>query len=116
MILSDDDPGWLPADLVAGELQGVDFPLPDDVEQKRAAVVAFVERNRRDLFAAGGLFVPTDDVVAGALMLVGRLHARKGSPQGLASFGEFGASAVLRIDPDVERLLGIGRAGKPVAL
>lgn len=109
---------WLTPAAVVAMLPGTqlvgDGQLPADVELLRLAAAAYVEPKRRDL-VVGGVFTPTADVLIGAALLVSRLNARKGSPQGLASFGEFGPAAVLRVDPDVERLLGIGRYGKPVA-
>ena len=76
---------------------------------------------RPDLFRVVGGEAQTPDavdhadVVFGAQLLTARYWARRGSPTGLASFGEFGAAAVVRLDPDVERLLGVGRYAKPVA-
>lgn len=53
-------------------------------------------------------YVPNDDVKLGAVMLAGRLFARRGTPLGVAGFSEFGGNAMLRHDPDIARLLGIG--------
>lgn len=113
---------WLTPALVVGQLPGVELDgggaLPADVETHRAAAGDYVERQRRDLFVdVGGVptFTPPASVLLGAVMIVARLAARKGSPQGLASFGEFGPAAVLRLDPDIERMCGIGRSAKPVA-
>lgn len=89
-------------------------PLPDAVEDVRRAAGAWVERQRRDLFTGQGIDQVGGDVLAGATLMVARLSARKGSPLGLASFAEFGPSAVLKLDPDIERLLGLGRYAKPV--
>lgn len=104
---------WLTADAVANQLQLNDRaagdPLPARAEQARLGAAAYVERVRADLDWTD----PAPDVVMGAAILASRLHARAGSPLGLASFAEFGASAVLRLDPDVERLLGLGRYAKP---
>lgn len=94
------------------------LPLPADVPPSpgahaaRAAAAQLVRRARPDLFAAGA--TPTDAaVVYGGQLLAARLWARRGSPTGLAAFGEFGPAAVLRLDPDVERLLGVGRYSSP---
>lgn len=94
------------------------LPLPPDhtadAHRARVAAAAYVRRVRPDLFA--GDAVPTDQaVIYGAQLLTARLWARRGSPTGLASFGEFGPGAILRLDPDVERLLGVGRHSRPVA-
>lgn len=98
-------------------------PSAGHIERKRAAAAAYVERNRPDLLVAGDpladppvpdVFTPPADVVAGAVLLTARLYARKGSPLGVASFGEFGPADVLRYDADIERLLGLGRYAPPV--
>lgn len=121
---------WLTPAAVVAQIPGVQLDnageLPADVELIRAAAGNWVEDQRRDLAVpavlddAGAVVTPasfssTPRIVLGAAMYVGRLVARKGSPQGLASFGEFGPATVLRQDPDVAQLLGIGRYGKPVA-
>lgn len=111
------DAAWLPlADVL--EQVGVKPEAPEaaSVDRKRKATAAFVERNRRDLVAVvdgAATFTATPDVVEGAILLAARLHSRKGSPTGIASYGEFGPAAVLRFDPDIERLLGIGRSVRP---
>lgn len=93
------------------------------VERKRVAAAAYVERMRRDLMLPGDpladppvppAYAPTPDVQAGAVLLTARLYARKGSPLGVASFGEFGPADVIRYDTDIERLLGLGRYAAPV--
>lgn len=108
---------WLSSEAVSDQLDAplVDGGLSPSAERARLAAAAWVERRRRDLFVAA-VFTPTADVELGALLLAHRLYARKGSPQGLASFGELGVGAVLRLDPDIERLVGVGRHGKPVAI
>lgn len=107
---------WLTAQAVALQLQ-LDLadgdPLPPRAEQARLGAAAYVERVRADLAWDAAPVTASPDVVMGAAILASRLHARAGSPLGLASFAEFGASAVLRLDPDVERLLGLGRYAKP---
>jgi hypothetical protein len=47
-------------------------------------------------------------------MWAARLWARRGSPAGLVSFGEFGIANTPSFDADAERLLGIGRYASPV--
>lgn len=114
-----------PADLAAAEPW---LPLPVDVSSSdgahgaRLAAAAYVRRVRPDLFglAADGVTALTPDPVAHAdvvqagQLVAARLWARRGSPTGLASFGEFGPGAIRSVDPDVERLLGIGRSAAPV--
>lgn len=48
-------------------------------------------------------------VVLGTKMLAARWYQRRSSPNGVASFGEFGTAYVMRHDPDIARLLGLGR-------
>lgn len=54
-----------------------------------------------------------DDVMAAAYMLGARLFARRRSPTGVASYTETGPAYVARWDPDLERLLGIGKWLRP---
>lgn len=82
------------------------------VERARVAAGEAVERVRRDLAGPAGAFAATPAVVQAGVLLAARCYARSGSPLGVASFGEF-ATAVLRSDPDVPFLLGIGRHAKP---
>lgn len=116
------DGSWLPASAVLTQL-GAEAGSPQAVEADhyRRAAASWVEGARRDLQtvvitpdATTVTYDPPPEVVLGAAMLAARLYARKGSPTGLASFGEFGPAAVLRLDPDVERLLGVGRYARPV--
>lgn len=48
------------------------------------------------------------NVVRGAEMMAGRLFRRRESPAGVAAFGDMGAVYVMRNDPDVAMLLGLG--------
>jgi len=90
----------------------------DDVQLTTVlnAAVSFVERVRPDLDYAevpeGE--APTNDVILGTIRLAGRWHTRRRSPDGLVNMAELGASRVPGIDPDIERLLSIGRYVKPV--
>lgn len=113
------DGSWLPAEDVKRHLgvsAGASAEELASVETARKAAATYVEKQRPDLLTLVGdveTYVPTPDVFEGALLVAARLHARKGSPAGLASFGEFGPAAVLRFDSDVERLLSIGRYAPP---
>ena len=83
-----------------------------------AAAVAFVERVRpRFNYAAdeaSTLPVPTPDLVLGTIRLAGRWHTRRRSPDGLIQMAELGASRVPSGDPDIDRMLRIGRHARPV--
>jgi hypothetical protein len=52
-------------------------------------------------------YVPNDDVKLGAVMLAARWFQRRGTLLGVSGFSEFGGG-ILRHDPDIARLLGIG--------
>ena len=78
------------------------------------ASVSFVERVRGDDFNFGGdlgsdLPDPSADLILGTLRLASRWHTRRRSPDALIQMAEMGASRVPSFDPDIERLLGIGR-------
>lgn len=115
------DGAWLPLDNVLRQLSlpaDQADPQRADADSCRLAAAALVERARPDLVvvdAAGSASFPMadPDVVKGAELLAARLYARKGSPQGLASYGDFGPAPITRLDPDIERLLGVGRYGRP---
>lgn len=84
------------------------------LQQMLDAAVAYVERVKaaRFNFAADPLSdlpEPTADIVTGTLRLAGRWHTRRRSPDGLVDMGELGSGRVPSVDPDIERLLGIGR-------
>jgi hypothetical protein len=80
------------------------------------ASISYVERVRTEFDYAdvpvGEL--PTDDLILGTIRLAGRWHTRRRSPDGLVSMGELGSSRVPSYDPDIEKLLGIGRYRSPV--
>ncbi|WP_290055659.1 hypothetical protein [Amycolatopsis solani] len=80
------------------------------------AVVEFVERVRPRFNytadPASTLPAPSADLVLGSLMLAARLYTRRRSPDGMVMMAELGAGRVPAFDPDIERLLGIGRHAK----
>lgn len=57
------------------------------------------------------VYDPPATVKLGAAMLAHRWYARRGSPLGVAGYQELGAAGILRYDPDIARLLGIGTDG-----
>lgn len=83
-----------------------------------AAAVTFVERIRGGDFnfaadLGSALPDPSADVVLGTIRLAGRWHIRRRSPDALVEMGEQGSSRIPSFDPDIERLLRIGRHAKP---
>ena len=82
------------------------------------AAVEFVQRVRPSFnYAAdpdSALPAPTADLKLGTLRLAGRWHTRRRSPDALIQMGDLGASRVPSFDPDIDRLLGIGRYAGPV--
>jgi hypothetical protein len=114
------DYDWLPVDDVERHIAKVSSAPDGDVEPYRAAAAAVVERARKDLLLTEIVddvpvvtFTPDAAVKLAGLMLASRYYARRGSALGVASFGEFGATEILRYDPDVASLLGLGRAARP---
>lgn len=89
----------------------------DDVElqQDLDAAVVVVERVRSDLdYTADPMLLdtvprPDSDLVLGTIRLAGRWNARRRSPDGLVAMAELGTARVPSFDPDIERLLQIGR-------
>jgi hypothetical protein len=83
-----------------------------------AAARAYVERVRDDLFVIAGdppvsTFTPRPDVLLGTAMLAHRLYERRSAPLGSAEYAEFGGpGTILRYDPDIARLIGIGTEGR----
>lgn len=57
---------------------------------------------------------PTQNHMLGILRLAGRWHNRRSSPNGIVDMGEMGGSRITSYDPDIDRLLRIGRWAKAV--
>lgn len=98
---------------------------PDDTAQdlvvarQLAASIAFVERVKADTFNfadESGLDLedPDADLILGTIRLAGRWNARRRSVDGLVNMGDMGAGRVPSFDPDIDRLLRIGRFQGPV--
>ena len=103
---------------VAGERSTVDLSDTAALQLRLDAAVSFVERVRRGDFNFGGdpasvLPDPDADTVLGTLMLAARWKWRQRSPDALVEGGDLGSARVPSFDPDIERLLRIGRHQKP---
>lgn len=109
---------WLPLEAVLAWLNLEEgTPHTQAVELARQAAAAYCQDQRRDLLdLVDGVetFDASPQVQVAGLLAAARLFARRSTPTGLASFAEFGAAEVLRLDPDVGRLLGTGRHASPV--
>lgn len=87
-----------------------------------AAAVDYVEDARADLmvvtYDVDGVtvlsteFVATDRVKAGTVLLAHRLYQRRTSALGIVGVTSDAVASVIRNDPDIERMLGIGRSRK----
>lgn len=107
-----------PPDLAA--LKG-DLNIPSNDERDDShlqlqldAAVAFVETVHDGRYNFDGdvlvdLPAPNAGIRLGTLRLAGRWHTRRRSPDALIQMGELGAARVPSFDPDIDRLLRIGR-------
>lgn len=84
--------------------------------QMLTASVGFVQRRHRGRYDFGlgeigddVLPAPDPDMVLGAVRLAMRWHTRRRSPDALVSMGELGSGRVPSFDPDIDRMLRIGR-------
>lgn len=107
----------LKKDIDDAESADVVDPVRDDrLQQVLDAAVGYVERARAGEVnfagtnpAPAGTVPVDDDLVLGTLRLAGRWHTRRRSPDLLVDAGEMGTSRVPGFDPDIERMLRIGR-------
>ncbi|MGE0359015.1 MAG: hypothetical protein AB7P08_19075 [Burkholderiales bacterium] len=114
-------PEWPPSlEAVRAELKREPGDTADDglLGRRLDAAVALVERVRGSSFNFAGdpdspLPAPTSDIELGTLRLAIRWHHRRLSPDGLVNLGELGSARVPSYDPDIERLLGLGRYRGP---
>ena len=83
------------------DFSGVEYVAP--TEEERSAY-GFVEP----------LLPPDAKVVSGTILLASRWANRQNTPDGIIDAGDAGVIRVNAIDPDIERMLGIGRARKPM--
>lgn len=105
-----------------GELKD-DMKITDDRDDDRLqtvldAAVDFVEDVHEGRYAFGDQLSALPAVPPrmrlGTLRLAGRLHLRRRSPDGLVSNGDLGVARIATSDPDLERLLKIGRFRRSV--
>lgn len=112
---------WPPtlADL-KGEMKVPVNVVEDDVNLTRdlEAAIAYVVRTRTDLdfgtYPLPGTKVPDADTWLGTLRLAVRWNTRRRSPEALIDAGEMGSARVPSFDPDIDRLLRIGKYRGPV--
>lgn len=106
---------WLDADLAKAMVEGT-APVNSTAWQADVdAARAWVEKKRPDLLTGDpAVFTPGADVKLGTAMYALRLYQRRTSPLGVSQNTEFGGSDILRQDPDIAKLLGIGAEGPPV--
>jgi len=111
---------WLDSETVKAVL-GADISGDIDdasLQQMCDGTRSYVEDKRKDLFVAAPVetdppvFTPTPSVTLGAALLAYRFYSRRTSPLGVIGFTEDGAQGLLREDPDIAKLLGIGRFGR----
>ena len=112
---------WPPElEVLKGDLNiPLDDPRDDVVlQQQLDAAVAFVQRVRPgfnyDDDALDDSPVPTADLELGTVRLAGRWFTRRRSPDALVAMGDLGSTRIPSFDPDIERLLGIGKYRGPV--
>lgn len=105
---------WLTAATAAGLVEltladpAADLAWVGDVD----AAAEYVESKRKDLFAGDPpVFVAGAMIKLGTAMLANRLYARRRAALGGANSAEFGSPEMLRQDPDIAKLLGIGIEG-----
>ena len=111
LVLPDDGPTT--TELVKVWLRVTDSRDDDTVGQLVDAVNSQV-RTWPVASAADGAAEWPAHVVTGATMLAARLFRRRNSPGGVEAFGQDGAAYVMRTDPDVAQLLGLGGWSPPV--
>ena len=113
---------WPPTlDDVKGDL-GIELTDTRDdatLSTRLAAAIVFVERVRPgfryDLTDVAQVELPDPDADTwlGTMLLASRWHARRRSPAALIEMGELGSARVPSFDPDIDRLLRLGRHVKP---
>jgi hypothetical protein len=104
---------WLDPDVALAMVEGTAPASSPAWIADVAAARAYVEGKRKDLFVGDpAVFTPGADVKLGTAMLANRFYARRTSPLGASQNVEFGGTEILRQDPDIAKLCGIGTEGK----
>lgn len=110
--LPDGGPSTLPA--VKEHLGITDARDDTTITRKVEAVNALVRAWPCSSLAVGEAdWAKAPAVVEGANMLAARWFRRKGSPAGVESVGTLGAVYVMRTDPDIAMMLGLGPYAGP---
>lgn len=114
-------PGWVTLKDLKDEMNIDEDDHRDDERLTRNldAAVSFVERVRSGQFnfdedPLSDAPAPTADLKLGTLMLARRWHTRGRSPDGLVAMGEMGSARVTSFDPDIDRLLRLGKHARAV--
>lgn len=86
----------------------------DEYERMLDAAIEFVRRVHAGRYntedeSGSELPVPGADMVLGTIRLALRWQTRKRSPDALVAMGELGQGRVPSFDPDIDRMLRIGR-------
>jgi hypothetical protein len=86
-------------------------------QQNLDAAIAVVERLHEGTFnfdadPLSDLPEPGTDIYLGTIRLAGHWYKRRDTPQGLMQMNDLGVLRVASFDPDIERLLRIGRFRK----
>jgi hypothetical protein len=104
---------WLDPDYVSESFNLGDVAGNTALANATSAAASYVEDVRPDLITGTSdeLYQPTARVKHGAAMLAARLYERRGALLGVApSAGYEEAATIVRSDPDIERLLVIGKS------
>lgn len=116
------DSAWLTPTAVrqwSGQRQG-DTADTAALQLAANAAAGYVEGLHPELFTTPdpladppveAVFEPTPEILLGSAMLAHRWYSRRASPLGVAGYAELGAAGILRYDPDIARLLGMGTEG-----
>ncbi|MFI6308487.1 head-tail connector protein [Amycolatopsis thailandensis] len=100
-----------------------DMKVPGEGDDPRLqacldAAATFVEAIRSDVDYRPNPLpdakVPTPDLALGTIRLAARWFTRRRSPEALVDMAELGSARIPSFDPDIDRLLGIGRFRGPV--